>query len=159
MKNILLPTDLTIASLYPIHEICKNAGKEQCNIYLIHTLDTPTGIDLMFLKERKPYKELSPSFQEALEMLRQKYATVINLLSFEFLYLHSRSYITNYLQGRKIEAIYMLEDHDYHGGLKQSVNAIPTLRKCNIPVIHIRKTNRVEVGTYTTLFYKEKMPA
>lgn len=159
MKNILLPTDLTIASLYPIHEICKNAGKDKCNIYIIHTLDTPTGIDLMFLKEKKHYKEMSPAFSEALEMLRKKYATVINILSFEFLYLHSRAYMRNYMEGRNIEVIYMLEDHTYHGSLKQSVNAIPTLHKCNVPVVHVRKTNRAEVGTYTTLLYKEKMPA
>lgn len=159
MKNILLPTDLSIASLYPIHEICKNAGKEQCNIYLVHTLNTPTGIDLIFLKERKAYKEIPAAFGEALEMLRKKYVTVINILSFEFLYLHSKAYMCNYMEGRNIEAVYMLEDHDYRGALKQSVNAIPTLHKCHVPVIQVRKTNRAEVGTYTTLLYKEKMPA
>ena len=57
MNNILLPTDLTISSLYPIHEICQNAGGKPCNIYIIHTLDTPSGImDLLFLKVYTEYK-------------------------------------------------------------------------------------------------------
>lgn len=159
MKNILLPTDLSVASLYPIHEICKSTGNGQCNIYLIHTLETPTGLDLIFLKEKKLYKEISPAFREAIEMLREKYAAVINRLSFEFVFLHSKAYLRNYMEGRNIDAIYMLEEHDYNSGLKQSANVIPTLHKCNVPVIQVRKTNRAEVGTYTTLFYKEKMPA
>jgi len=171
MKNILLPTNLTITSLYPIHEICKNAGGEQCNIYLIHTLDTPTGImDLLFLKDRKPYKMLSPSFLEALEMLRKKYAAVVKILSFEFLYSNSRAYLRNYMQGRNIQSIYMLEDYDYRGGLEQSVNCIPVLHKCKVPVIYIERVFNSEVGTLTPLLYKcleneptvrseEKMPA
>jgi len=160
MKNILLPTDLTISSLYPIHEICKNAGGEPCNIYIIHTLDTPTGImDLLFLKDRKPYKMLSPSFLEALEMLRKKYASVIHILSFEFLYSNSRAYLRNFMQGRNIQTIYMLEGYDYSGGLAQSVGCISTLHKCKLPVVYIEKPSNGGVGTLTTLLYKEKMLA
>lgn len=154
-KNILLPTDLTITSLYPIHEICKNTGGEPCNIYLIHTLDTPTGImDLLFLQERKPYKMLSPSFLEALEMLRRKYASVIHLLSFEFLYGHTRAYLRHYMEGRNITAIYMLKGYEYKSTLDQSVNSISTLHKCKLPVIQVERAAQAGVGTLTTLLYK-----
>jgi hypothetical protein len=160
MKNILLPTDLTISSLYPIHAICKNAGEQQCNIYLIHTLDTPTGrMDLLFLQERKPYKMLSPSFLEAIELLRKKYSSVIHLLSFEFLYSNSRAYLRHYMQGRNIQSIYLLENYNYKPGLEQSINCIPALHKCKVPIIYIERAYTGEVGTLTTLLYREKMPA
>ncbi len=159
-KNILLPTDLTITSLYPVHEICKNAGGETRNIYLVHTLDTPTGImDLLFLQERKPYKMLSPSFLEALEMLRRKYASTIQLLSFEFLYGHSRAYLRHYMEGRNIGSVYMLKGYEYKSTLDQSVDCISTLQKCKLPVVHVERAARPEVGTLTTLLYKEKMLA
>jgi hypothetical protein len=160
MKNILLPTDLTITSLYPIHEICKHAAGEQCSIYLIHTLDVPTGImDLLFLQDRKPYKMLSPAFLEAIEMLRKKYSSVIHLLSFEFVYGNSRAYLRHYLQAREIQSIYLLKDHTYIQKLPQSVNSTETLRKCRVPVTYVEGARPNEVGVLTTLLYKEKMLA
>jgi len=160
MQNILLPTDLTVTSLYPIHEICKNAGGERSNIYIIHTLDIPTGImDLLFLQERKPYKMLPPSFLEAIEMLRKKYASTIHLLSFEFLYGNSRGYLRHYMQGRDIQSVYLLKDHAYENKLPQSVSCMRTLRKCKVPIVYVEGVKQSEVGVLTTLLYKEKMLA
>jgi hypothetical protein len=159
-KSILLPTDLSISSLYPIHEICKNAGGQRCNIYVVHTLNAPTGImDLLFLKDRKPYKMLSSSFLEGLEMLRKKYASTIHLLSFEFLYGHSRAYLRGYMDARGIGSIYMLRNYQYLPGLEQSVNCIAALQKCKKPITYVEKSFHAEVGTLTTLLYKEKMLA
>lgn len=157
MKNVLLPTDLTVQSLYPVHEICSKAGDEKCNIYIIHTLNMPDGImDLLFLQERKPYKMLSPQFLEAIELLRRKYSAVINILSFEFLWSHSRAYLRHYMRGRDIGAIYLNKDHAYRHGLPQSVNCLPVLHKCRIPVVYVQKAEREEYGTFTTLLYREK---
>lgn len=156
MKIVLLPTDLTLQSLYPIHEICKNAGGEKCNIYVIHTLNLPSGImDLLFLQEKKPYDKLQPQFSEALEMLRKKYAPVINILSFEFVWGNSRGYLRNYMAAREIQAIYLLKDYDYKHKLPQSVKCIPTLRDCKLPLVYVKKTTREEYGTLTTLLYRE----
>jgi len=160
MKNILLPTDLTLASLYPIHEICRKQAGEPCNIYVVHTLNMPTGIaDLLFIQQRKPYESLSDQFSEALEMLRKKYAPTLQLLSFEFLYSSSRGYLRHYMESRSIRSIYLLEDHSYQQRLPQSTPLIPVLHKCNVPVVHIEKPNTPEFGTLTTLLYKTKMPA
>ena len=151
-RSILLPTDLSISSLYPIHEICKNANGQHCNIYVVHALNTPTGImDLLFLKERKPYKMLSSSFLEGLEMLRKKYASAIHLLSFEFLYSNSRSYLRSYMDARGIGSIYILKDYQYFPGLEQSVNCIPALHKCRKPITYVERAFHPEVGTLTTL--------
>ena len=157
MTNVLLPTDLTIQSLYPIHEICRNAGKNTCNIHVIHTLSMPDGImDLLFLQEKKPYKMLSPSFLEAIDLLREKYSSVINRLSFEFLWGHSGRFLRNYMQGHDIQAIYMLQAYEYKPGLPQSVNCLTTLHNCQLPVIYVQKKEKAEYGTLTTLLYREK---
>jgi len=96
---------------------------------------------------------------EALELLRKKYSGVINILSFEFLWGNSRPYLDLYIKSRDIQYVYLLKDHVYDGGLPQSVNCVPALQKCQVPLIYITKTNPVEFGTLTTLLYKEKMPA
>jgi hypothetical protein len=160
MKNILLPTDLTLASLYPIHEICRKHAGEPCNIYVVHTLHMPTGIaDLLFIQQRKPYSLVTDQFSEALEMLRRKYAPALQLLSFEFLYSNTRLYLRHYMTSRGIGSIYLLEDHPYRHRLPQSTPLIPILRKCDTPVISVEKSHAPEFGTLTTLLYKTKMPA
>jgi hypothetical protein len=160
MKNILLPTDLTLASLYPIHEICRNQKGEPCNIYVVHTLNMPTGIaDLLFIRQRKPYEMVPDQFSEALEMLRRKYASVLQLLSFEFLWSNTRLYLRQFMESRNIGSICLLEDHPYRHRLPQSTPLLSVLQKCNIPVIHVEKPHTPEFGTLTTLLYKTKMPA
>jgi hypothetical protein len=157
MANVLLPTDLTIQSLYPIHEICRQAGNEPCNIHVIHTLSMPAGImDLLFLQGKKPYKMLSPSFLEAMDLLRGKYSAVIGRLSFEFLWGHSRGFLRNYMEARDIQTIYMLKEYEYKPGLPESVDCRTTLHKCQLPVVYVQKKDREEYGTLTTLLYRER---
>jgi hypothetical protein len=67
--------------------------------------------------------------------------------------------LRNFMQGRNIQTIYMLEGYDYSGGLAQSVGCISTLHKCKLPVVYIEKPSNGGVGTLTTLLYKEKMLA
>jgi len=160
MKNILLPTDLTLASLYPVHEICRKHAGQPINIYVVHTLHMPTGIaDLLFIQQRKPYEMVSDQFTEALEMLRRKYAPALQLLSFEFLWSNTRLYLRHYMESRGIGSIYMLEDHPYRHRLPQSTPLLPVLHKCHSPIISVEKPNTPEFGTLTTLLYKTKMPA
>ena len=160
MKNILLPTDLSLASLYPVHEICRRHADQPCNIYVIHTLHMPSGIaDLLFIRQRKPYAALSDQFSEALEMLRTKYAPTLQLLSFEFLWSNARLYLRHYMESRDIGSIYLLEDHPYRQRLPQSTPLLPVLHKCNTPMIYVEKPHTPEFGTLTTLLYKTKMPA
>jgi len=157
MANVLLPTDLSISSLYPIHEICRQAGNEPCNIHVIHTLSMPTGImDLLFLQEKRPYKMLPASFLEAMDLLRTKYSAVIGKLSFEFLWGHSRGFLRNYMEARSIETIYMLKEREYKPALPESVDCRTTLHQCQLPVVYVQKKEKEEYGTLTTLLYRER---
>jgi hypothetical protein len=161
MKNVLIPTDLSVASLYPIHEICQRAGNEKINIYVIHTLEMPSGIvDLLFSSEKKPYKLISPKFLEALEMLREKYTSTIALLSFEFIYGNSTPLLRNYMHHRNVESIWMLNDFPYSGGLPQSASCISTLTRCKLPLEYVPQGSVGEHRILTTLLYNtKKMPA
>ena len=160
MQNILLPTDLSLTSLYPVHEICRDAAGHPCNIHIIHTLNMPTGIgDLLFLQQRKPYTQVPAQFMEALDLLRKKYPTTINILSFDFLWSNSRLYLRHYMESRSIRLIYMLNDYSYKQALPQSVSCIGALQRTKIPVIPVDRVYPGDFGTLTTLLYKEKIHA
>ena len=96
---------------------------------------------------------------EALDLLRKKYPTAINRLSFDFVWSNSRVYLRNYMESRSIQLIYMLSDYEYQQALPQSANCIKALQKTNITVIHIDRVYPGEFGTLTTLLYKEKIHA
>ncbi|HTI07791.1 MAG TPA: hypothetical protein VL832_04515 [Puia sp.] len=158
MKSVLFPTDLTLQSLYPVHEICRQAGGSKCNIYVIHTLEMPTSItDLLFLHGKKPYNKLHPEFLEAMDMLRTKYAAVINLLSFEFVWGNSGSFLRNYMEGHDIQSVYLMKDYDYKPGLPQSVNCIPALSRCKLPIVYVQKVHKQQHGKFTTLLLKNNL--
>ncbi len=158
MQNSLLPTDLSLTSLYPIHEICKNAAGHPVNIHLIHTLNMPTGIgDLLF--QRKPFDKVPADFMEALDLLRKKYQSAINILSFDFLWSNSHIYLRHYMESRSIRLIYILSDYGYEKALPQSAGCIAPLQKTRIPVITVDRVYPGEFGTLTTLLYKEKVHA
>ncbi len=92
MRNILLPTDLSLPSLYPIHEIGRASTGHKCSIYVVHALSMPTGIaELLFLK--KPYPQVPASFSGALDILRRRYSGTIEAIHFDFIYSNNRNYL------------------------------------------------------------------
>ena len=123
MKNILLPTDLTVQSLWPVHTIVKDAATEKVNICLVHMLSMPTSVyDLFFLKESKPYQQVPTHFTEAYQMLGNRYADAIGKINFRFVYCNSSRLLCNYVEGNGIDAAYLLDNYKYEKPLPQSVN-------------------------------------
>jgi len=158
MRNILLPTDLSPASLYPIHEIGRTSTGHKCRVYVIHTLAMPSGIgDLLFMK--KPHNRVPASFSGALDILRQRYEGIIEFIHFDFLYSNRRNYLQQYMDARDIQAIYMLKDHEYGLPLQPSTDCRLALLRSDVPVIRTVADASMGFGTLTTLLYNEKKHA
>ncbi len=69
MKNILVPTDLSLQSLSIIHEIMDNE-KEKVNIHLMHMVQHPSDItELLYKRKSHLYEQVSNSFTEAIPVL------------------------------------------------------------------------------------------
>jgi hypothetical protein len=134
MKNVLLPTDLTVQSLRPVHNIVKDARGEKITIHVVHFISMPTSItDLMFIKQSKPYDAVPRKFNEAFQLLRNKYQGDVKIL-FDFIFCNTSSYLNNFIEGRNIEAVYMLKDYNYVLPLKQSESFISCFSKCQVPL-------------------------
>lgn len=135
MENILLPTDLSVQSLYPIHKIVKEANGEEISIKVVHLLSLPTSItDLLSLRENKLYSSLPESFIEAFQMLCNKYKSEVERIDFEFVYCNTTRYMNNFIEANNIKAVYFLSNYKYTEPLSQSVNFTSYLNKAKVPV-------------------------
>ncbi len=145
MKHVLLPTDLSVQSLWPINEIIQShAGEEQLVIHVIHMIEIPNSIhDLMFLGRNKNNIALPSSFNDALCVLKNKYARPSVSIKFDFLYGSSYKILRNFIQGRGIEAIYLLEKYTYHFSSTKSINFTPFIKKIKTPVNYIAFNNGI----------------
>lgn len=154
MKNVLIPTDLTVQSLWPIHKLVNDANGETLNIYLVHVLYMPTDFhELIGIRKANPRELASANFLEAYEILRNKNKSVINMLHLDFIYGSNKRILANYMEGKAIDEIYQLTNFNYNFDLLQSVDFIPYLKQGQIPVIqmpfHIEKLS--DYQTLSTL--------
>lgn len=154
MKNVLLPTDLTVQSLRPVHDIVKDAKGRQITIRVVHLISLPTSItDLLFIDQNKPYKDIPENFIEALQSLQNKYQGIVEKIVFDFVYCESSRYFNNFIEGNKIDAVYMLGDYNYKQTLKQSEKIIPYLNKCKVQIrkltLHAEASS--EYGSFSAL--------
>jgi hypothetical protein len=135
MKNVILPTDLTVQSLRPVHDIVNDAEGQEITIHVVHFINMPTSIsDLLFINQCKPYHAIPTKFHEAFQLLRNKYQGIVKNISFEFIFCNTSRYLHNFMEAKSIDAVYILEDYNYVQQLKQSVNFIPLLTKCKVPL-------------------------
>lgn len=135
MKNILLPTDLSVQSLWPVHDIVKEAGDDQLVIHVVHMLSTPGSLmDLFSLKESRPYNEVPANFTEAFQMLCQKYKGKIEKMHFRFVYGNTTRFLRNFIEGNQIDVVYTLSNYEYAKPFNNSLCFVNDLCKCKVPL-------------------------
>ncbi|MCW3080276.1 hypothetical protein [Segetibacter sp.] len=130
MKNVLLPTDLTVQSLRPVHKIVEGANGEPVTVFIAHLIGPPTSItDLLFIGQGKPYHKVPVSFKEAVQLLRNKYVGLVTIV-FDFVYCNTSRYFNNFIEGHHINEVYMLDNYKYKNSLPQSENPVLHINKC-----------------------------
>lgn len=137
MKNILIPTDFTVKSLKLINRAVEHYNGEELNILLVHALEPDHSISglLLLNKRLNVHRLYTDQFQEACEVLRNKYASVIRKIKIEFYYGSTRSYLNNFLEARNIDAILFAGDYELSKPSVASRDALQVWGKCNYPVI------------------------
>lgn len=133
MKNLLVPTDLTVQSLLPVHQAIIAMNGEKCRIMLVHSLWLPTSIsDLLSLQ--RPHKAIPQAFSEAFELIKNRYAHQLTHFQVHFIYCQTSRYLNNYIQANTIDAVYSLADYRYQQPFSSSVQFNSLLRNCCVPV-------------------------
>ena len=138
MKHILVPTDFSIQSLRPVHEIVRRNPQQSLHIHLVHLLHVPTDItDLLFQKRHHMYKKVPDHFMQAMEMLKNKYQHQIKWMAIEFYYGHRLSILNDIISNLKIEEVYLLDHHSYPPPFEQSADLISLINRCKLPLIRL----------------------
>jgi hypothetical protein len=147
MKNILVPTDFSVQSLQLVHDIVKKNQPQPVSVYLVHMLHMPTDIlDLLFVKKYQLYQQVPDSFNQATEMLKNKYLSRIKWMGVEFYYGSSASILNDIIENRKIHEVCVLDNYSYSLPLKRSVNMIPLVKRSKVPVSYLQLTGRQGVA-------------
>jgi hypothetical protein len=132
MKNVLLPTDLTVQSLRPVHDIAKGAKGEEITVLIVHLISPPTSItELLFITQNKPFRDIPENFKDALQLLRCKYRGLLTIV-FDFVYCNTSRYFNNFIEGNSIDEVYLLSNYRYREILPQSENPLRYLNKCKV---------------------------
>ena len=136
MKHILLPSDFSILSLQPIHDVMQQYSEDVVRITLLHLVDMPTGIgDLLFRSQRIADRFPIPNeFRMACELMANRYGRNITMIRPLIRYGSTSSFLGNLIKGMNVDAIFVRRNLKESGPYRESVAIMPLLRKidCNI---------------------------
>lgn len=147
MKNILLLSDLSLASLWPVHAVAKEQTAQPVTIHVVHMLTLPTSIsDLLLLKRNKPYASVGRQFTEALQLLKNKYSGQIASIRFRFLYGNNARVLNNFIEAARIDCTYITAGIRTEKAFEESVDFRPLLKRCSVPVRQTPLQRTAEAG-------------
>ena len=146
MIQILIPTDFSVRSLHIVHDIVKRNEGQRISIYVLHLVHIPNDIsDLIFFRKSLLYNRVPVAFTEAMQMLRNKYASQLKL-ELHFSYGNHIKALNMTIESFGIDEIYSSGKHHYTLPLNNSVDIISMLPKCNIPVYKVGSKPAIETA-------------
>ena len=137
MKQIVIPTDFSVRSLHIVQDIVKRNEGQKISIYVLHMVQISNDIsELIFFKKSYLYNRVPVAFTEAIQMLRNRYASQLKL-ELHFIYGNHVKALNMAIESFAIGEIYSSGKHQYLSPFTNSVDMISMLPKCNIPVYKI----------------------
>jgi hypothetical protein len=101
------------------------------------------------------YDQVSDSFTEAVQVLKNKYLQQINNIVLSFYYGNRVAVINSVIENNKIDALYLLANHQYKLPLKSSVSMVPLIKRCKLPVemVHSKASvfSQSQPGSFSAL--------
>ena len=152
-KTILIPTDFTVNSLNVLKSILiQNEAKQTYNVILLHGMSLSDSIrDLLFFSKSKQIDSLTnPEFEEAYEVIRNKFDSQISSLRIDLFTGYNLSAFNNYLEGNKVEQIFISDKKPVLTN-KNSFDLSRFIEKCQVQV------TKVDFGANATIPEKGKI--
>lgn len=109
VKNILIPTDLTLHSLNLIKHALQLLKGEACHIVLLHPVPLPDRNSitelLMLPRDEGLLEKPGAAFKKALDRITKAYAIEINSIEISRVYCDSASQINDFVVSNKIDLV------------------------------------------------------
>ena len=112
-QKVIIPTDFTVASLnFVIEFLQKNTDKKN-QIVFVHGYQTPESIsELLFFSKTKVLKNLeTPAFNDALLIIKNRFASSLDTVSFDLLTSNNKNYLNSYLQNQKADVVLQIQNY------------------------------------------------
>lgn len=141
-KNILIPTDFSLASLTAVEAFIQQHSGQRFNITLVHFLQLSDSITelLMLSRRSREYEHISPEFEARLNEYRQQYPDQIATIHPEFFYGSTVAVFKNYLEAQKINKIVALQGHEYDKLTQNSIDPSLLLERSGYPLLMVKPT-------------------
>lgn len=136
-KTIVIPTDFTVQSLNVLKAVLtKNQAKEQYDVILLHGFSLNDSIrDLLFFSKPQQIAALmSTEFEEAYEVIRNKFDSQINSLKIDLFTGYNSSAFNIYMSANEVDEIFTSE-RKQKPAHKNSFDLSRFIAKC-----HVNKT-------------------
>jgi hypothetical protein len=148
MKNILVPTDLSIRSLSFLHNLAE-LRPQPANIVLMHAMKLPDSIvDFWaFTRTGRQHAVITDGFREACEVMKNRYAQAFHSLEVEFFYGSTTPALRNFLRAHRITEVALPENYRYQCGCDNSFDPERLLRSCKTPVLGLNMSRHRQVVT------------
>jgi len=152
MKNILIPTDFTIRSLKLISAAVAHFDDEPLSIHLIHALEPDDSISgMLFMHKRlKVHSLYDDTYLQACEMLKNKYASIIQKMNIAFYLGNTKYYRNSFLNARQIDAIVLPADYTFKKcSPSQSVDPMKLWKQNEVPVVQVSILEEKPVAAFS----------
>jgi hypothetical protein len=155
VKTILLPTDFSIRSLQPVRYALEEDSGERLNVIHVVGLRIPQSItELLFFSREDFVKKLSGEvFNEACQVIRNKYASRINEMRIEIFTGLTQGAFNLFLDGQGIDKMYIPENKlNFH---HPCFDPTPFMKKSKVlhqTVSWHEKADELEYNSISVLF-------
>jgi len=159
-KTVLIPTDFSVKSLNLVKSALNSNEEFSLEIILLHGMDLPDSIsELLFFNKLETIRKLeSVEFQEACQLLQNKYGSRIESLSADLFMGYNQNAFENYIEGNRVEEIYAFADHTFEPCHKRSFDIMPFIEKASINLMRVKwighgKKHNLEHHQMSALFF------
>lgn len=133
VKSVLMPTDFSIRSLHVMRYALEENPTSKLNIVLVTGMRISGSItELLFFSRKELIKKLQGEvFNEACQIIRNKYQSRISEVHFEIFTGMTQGAFSLFLEGNNIEHIYIPENKLHYK--RPCFDPIPFMRKSKLP--------------------------
>jgi hypothetical protein len=137
MRNVLIPTDFSVASLELADKTAQTLEGESLNIILFHAFEIPFFVvDMLDIRSKLPYADLvTEPFRNACKRVKLQHSKTIHSIVIRHLYGSTAAVFRNFVDANDIDLIVCPDFYVFQAVHKGSVNPVPLFKKGGVPLL------------------------
>jgi hypothetical protein len=136
MRNVLIPTNFSMATFDLVEKTLQSMGEQPVNIILFHAFQMPFFVSDMIRNKKQPYHDLlTDAFRNSCKHIKQQYPKQLQSITFKHLYGNTPAVFRNFVDANDIDLIVYPEQYEFQQVHADSVNPDKMFKKCGLPLL------------------------